>query len=335
MSLDHLSYLNIDVEYVNRAVDFLEAYGRGTLEEYRARVDERNNRFNPVRDPELDQPSDAEWVMQADAASALREAAQWAVFLDLERARNLLVQAAVVYNDLGYAFGMYLMVVAGSWALDPPWEVFTRAIEDLRTLHGQGAESASERTHQQELSQVPPPMHYPQQQAYCLAACTGSRAVAREFWPTLYELARDSPHRLGVTPVGALGTAIRRFWEIALYLLPSSQKPQVDSQEPQVGRVLDHLVAMSRVYSEAMGLASANSHLWRHASAPVEPADMDIVGLTTLAVYRFGRQAVQQAFLERGRDLIPVARTPIELGIELASPPDDSPQGANSPIRVE
>ena len=167
---------------------------------------------------------------------------------------------------------------------------------------------------------VPSSLYHPQQQAYSLLACTGSRPVAREYRGPLFDVARASPHRRGVTPVGALGTPIRRFWDISLNLLD-------DDRESGLAGVMNHLLAMSRTYGDNMELAMANEYLWSHAAAPVEPGDIDIVGITAMITRQFGVQAVRNSLEDRWEQLTPLARTPFELGMEIAQP-ESGPAGS-------
>ena len=51
------------------------------------------------------------------------------------------------------------------------------------------------------------------------------------------------------------------------------------------------LVAFARHYSETIELAMVNQHCWAHAAAPVDVADLDLVGISALATRVWGEDA--------------------------------------------
>ena len=142
-------------------------------------------------------------------ASALREAASWAVYFDVSRARGLLARSGFLYQLAGLAFGTFLLTVAGS----PPMEEFSRDIAMLAQLHGQSG--------QLNRVDIPDSLYHPQQQTYLLLACAGMADrldnPRRQFKDPgdapdprrpLHAIAAGSPNLLGVLPFGALGTPL-------------------------------------------------------------------------------------------------------------------------------
>jgi hypothetical protein len=235
----------------------------------------------------------------------LREAAQWAMFFDRARARRLLVTSASYFVEDGHAFGIFLMTALGE---RPSRGVFRQGIDRLAVLHGTPPPFG-------EPGDVPPALQHPQQQAYLLLACAGVPEVAGEYGEILGGLARRSPNRVGVAPMGAMGTPIRRFWDIALHLLDGNAQ-----SGPRA--VANHLAAMSERYAESIELAMVNDYLWNHAAAPVDAGDIDIAGIVALAVSRFGADRVGAVLGDVGGRLSPVARIPIEVAVEVAVGPE-------------
>ncbi|MGK5112024.1 hypothetical protein [Geodermatophilus sp. CPCC 205506] len=296
MSRAHLQMLELDPQQVNVTVAFLEACANTSLAEASGHDDRRGL-------PTSREGTDREWVLRMDAASALRDAAQWAAFLDPQTARRLLIASARQFQELDHGFGMFLMAVAGAWRIDPPLGDISSTLAQVEAAQGPDVGS-----------DVPAPLRHPQQQAYVLLAAAGTPGVARADVAALGRLAETSRHRLGVVPVGALGTPLRRFWDVALHLLVG---------DPVTGPpvVFQHLESMSRTYAESIDLAMTNHYLWRHGAAPVDTADLDIMGMTVLSVARFGMAPVADALGSMKERLTPIARIPMELGMELAEAP--------------
>ena len=97
---------------------------------------------------------------------------------------------------------------------------------------------------------------------------------------------------------------------------------------PQV--VADHLAGMARRYAETMSLAQVNTHLWRHAAAPVDVGDIDVAGIAALAAHRFGVDTLLHSLQEAGvsAERHPIAMAPIEAGVDMAQPwPEDFEAG--------
>jgi hypothetical protein len=296
MATRHLEQMGLDVQQVQVTTDFLEAYANTTIRELKAY--EAPDRPAPERFPS---PEDLRWVLRADAASALREAAQWAMFFDRARARRLLVTSASYFLEDDHAFGTFLMTAMGE---RPSLGTFRQGIDRLAVLHGARPPFGDP-------GAIPPALQHPQQQAYLLLACGGTARVAEEYGETLRELAGRSPNRVGVAPVGALGTPIRRFWDIAMRLLEGNAQ-----SGPRA--VASHLAAMSERYAESIELARVNDYLWNHAAAPVDAGDIDIAGIVALTVSRFGADRVGAVLRDVDEQLSPLARTPIEVAMEFA-----------------
>ncbi|MGH8909055.1 MAG: hypothetical protein ACRD0K_21820 [Egibacteraceae bacterium] len=255
--------------------------------------------------------SERVWLGRIEAASAFRRAGQWAMLIDPDRARQLLARAGLLFQDLGHPYGMYLRVVAGDWAFQAPHEPFREAIDQLAQLHGQAPPFRNTPR------PISPPLYHAQQQAYLVLACAASQPIREEYGRILAAVGMRSPHRFGVTPVGALGTPIRRLWSVALALLgePEPTPPSF---------IFRHIIAMSRSYAEVIESAMVNEYLWWHAASPVEVGDVEISGMVACMVYRFGHDTVQ-AVLDENSELDNIARAPVELGIELAGPGEDNP----------
>ena len=199
MAARHLETLQLERDKVETAADFFEAYATHVLSQLEAGV--------------------AEEVGLVDAASSLRAAGQWAMFFDPRRAARLFTQSARIWHDLGYGFGTFLLAAIAPNFLDRG---------DLISRLTQMAETYSpERVTQQpsaERHEMPEPLLHPQQQAYLLLA--GAAMWRRLEIPlNLLRIVGDqSPHRRGVAPIGALGTPLRIYWEIARNFLDNDDE---------------------------------------------------------------------------------------------------------------
>jgi hypothetical protein len=298
LALRHLRDMGLDVEQVHATAGFLQAYANTCLEELDTVLGDASRQGGKPRDEALQQ--EPAFSIAADAATALREAGQWLLYSEPARARSLLYRAGTLFLELRQPFGAYLMEIAASGRGEPPYRDMLRAVAG-----GQ---------HGDELASTEwPALRHPQQQAYLMLAVTGSESVGH-LAETAGTVLDASPHATGVVPVGALGTPIRRLWDVAAHLL--ARRPG----SPEV--IAGHLADMAYRYAEAMSLAQVNTHLWRHAAAPVDVGDVDVAGVAALAAHRFGADTLLRTVQQTGvsPERHPIAMAPIEAGAAMAQP---------------
>lgn len=233
---------------------------------------------------------DAERVLLADLTSALRQAAQWAVLLSPARAARLLRRAARLLSDHSPGLALFLASTsasaapslgpAASTATPPPTPDWTQPYfdEGISVLRGASVSGPAWRSFAAAL-------RYPQQQAYLLVAATATTEIVTTYRRELEEIVQRSPQRAGSTPVGALGTPIRVFWDISRQLLRGGDP----------GPVVDSLARMSRGYAEELDAARRDDDLWRAKAGPAVVVDLDILGLQILAPGRFAPGDFQDA----------------------------------------
>src|SRR5262245_8179531 len=89
MATQHLRTLQLEPEQVRTATDFFESYASYALSQF----------------PE----NAANEVGLLDAASSFRIAGQWAMLLDGRRAVGLLTRSALIWHQMGYGFGTFLL----------------------------------------------------------------------------------------------------------------------------------------------------------------------------------------------------------------------------------
>jgi hypothetical protein len=297
MAVEHLLEMGLDVDRVMAAAGFLEAYAETCLLEMEQEEPTPVTAAVPPSQPDQD-PEDTRWVPYTEAATALRDAGQWMLFPDPSRARDLLERSGRLYTSLGYGYGTFLLTATG-WTTSPPaYEPFASWIPAISAVLA-GDQAA-----------LPPPLQHPQQQAYAVLAIAGQKQVPLQYWGDLEEIISMS--RNGVVPVGALGTPVIRLWEIADNLLAGYGRPT------SIQTIVRHLEAMALRYRESMELAQVNQHLWRNAAAAVDVGDLDIAGVTAIAARRFD-QEMAFALLRPDSPLDPIARAPIEAGLDLAA----------------
>jgi hypothetical protein len=275
------------------AADFFESYARSVaveLESYDRDV--RSNRRG--RAPEDDE---YRWRLLLDSATAFRQAGQWALLFDLDRSSRLLQRAGEVFRELGHAFGLFVLAATG-----PKIDSFELR-QDMRMLL---------RLHDPNLQEsgsvdIPSAMYHPQQQAYLLVTLSALPLASERYSGELRSVCTESPHRVGGTPAGAVGLPIRHYWQVALSFL--------DGRPDQI--VSENLVPLIGRYTENIDSAAANSYLWVHGAAPVDVADMDAIGITALAVRRFGSERVISAVADQVKGIPPVGLKLISIGIRL------------------
>jgi hypothetical protein len=205
-----------------------------------------------------------------------------------------------VFRDLGHAFGLFLLAACRTPAPDDFKGGLRREVEILQQL------TVSE---DNQIHDIPDAMYHPQQQAYLLLTLCANPRIAEQYHSELQTVCWSSPHGQGGTPVGALGIPIRHYWETASALLDrNSQQFVREHMSPFVSRYMDNVLS-----------ARSNQYLWDHAASPVDVADVDVIGVVSLAVQRLGRDAIatQLDDLELGFGLPTVGRSLLDIGVEL------------------
>jgi hypothetical protein len=295
--------MDIPEEQVRYTTNFLEAYANTVLSELNDLVDtdENGEASADLRSLITEEPV---FNVAADAATTLRELGQWLLYLNPERARDALRRSGELFYAMGQAFGMYLMVVTAELDQEPSHDLFSQPLTVLTRIQKDGGLSET----------AWDSLRHPQQQAYLVLAASGHPTVNRnrDFSNRLDEVLEASMHARGVVPVGALGTPIRRLWDVARHL---------HNTGPDAVQVIArHLSEMCRRYAETMELAQVNSHLWNHGAAPVDVGDIDIAGIAAMAARQHGADVLLGALGDAG--LLPdrdrIALAPVEAGLALA-----------------
>jgi hypothetical protein len=224
---------------------------------------------------------------------------------------------------MGHGFGTFLLA-----AFDPRQISRDAVMTRISEIANLSFPNRISRDLSPEEQPTPTPLFHPQQQAYFLLAAA---VMARRLdLPSelLSSVLEQSPHRRGVVPVGALGTPIRTYWNIARNLLG-------DDAEETAQLVASDLAGMAAAYAEAIDSAMANERLWFNAAAPVDVGDIDTMATALVTAQRLGPELTQAHLRLAMENLRPLARVPLELASEMieASPqafddrPDDSSKG--------
>lgn len=279
MTVPFRDALQFDEEQAGIAADFFESYANTVLD-----------RSDALSEAEL-----------MDAASSLREAGQWALLFDPGRARRLLNHAGRLWLSMGHPFGAFL--IAAFWTEEsdrfvaaPYADEVTRRAPQART---------PDKVQRPSLS-----LTYPHQQAYLLLALAAVPDGTDRFGP-LAEFAASSPQHNGVAPIGALGAPIRLYWRIATALLES---PTGQQRESTASNIAGSLAEIAEVYGRTIDSAMANRYLWQGGGAPVEVADLDIVGVISVAAAQLGPRVLRR-HLGAARERLTNARGHIILDI--------------------
>lgn len=275
MTVD-LERLRLTEESVQRRLDFLEGYWQHITE--------------AVSQPEEDRK---QGVLAWESASVCAEIAQLQLLLFPRDAHPGMRLAGQEFEKLDHPFGTYLSAVgdsAGSGA-----DTMSRIRSEVNQLKRGSPQHESE----PRSARVMPA----QQDAYSFVSSSallgslssigtsnGKMEYGADFYEEqLLEIAQESTHRVGVTPVGALGTPMYRFWAHGRALL-GVDPPEV---------LATHLAAMCRSYSEVIEQAQVNTYLWENLASPVDLGDLDIIGIATLAMRRFGVRSFEDTLVEQ------------------------------------
>jgi hypothetical protein len=322
MAQSPLEALRLSREQARRAADFYEscAASAAQLRDPRGESLSRGGNLSQSGAGGAGSAADLDWAAQADAATALRLAGQWAMLFDVQHAHTLLADAGRRLHTLGQGFGTFLVMAYGGGTPDPA-EVASR-VRGVAGLLSRDEEEAVPGSGEPPSGPPPAPLLHPQQQAYLLVGASGMAGLLRRpgsgtagpyrdprvdrMTTRLRFLVSESPHRRGVVSVGALGTPIHVYWNIANHLLsdepgargPTNATDATDSTDAIVG----HLRAMAERYAEAVTLAMANERLWFHGAAPLDVCDIDITALALIAARSLGTRRVRSALREARTD---------------------------------
>ena len=298
--------MNLDPAQVRLTVRFLEAYANTALDELDEILGPEYRQTNSPqlginRWPLMDEPA---FTIAADAASALREAGQWMLYLNISEARAFLARSGLLFHELRQPFGAYLIAVSGQeWS-----ERLNRHVASAVTSIGRPNEGGESEGFS---------LQHPQQQAYLVLAAASAPDIV--FGSQLQETLDKSIYRDGVAAIGALATPIRRFWSIARHL--------ISSIDGAVLVIAEHLAFMCRHYAESMELGQVNASLWEHGAAPVDIGDIDIIGISAMTARRFSGEVLLSALRQYGISVEQqsIAITPVEIGLAIVEPWRDEP----------
>ena len=207
----------------------------------------------------------------------------------------------------GYGFGTFVLAAVSPGDLDRGW--MSDRLQQMAQQYIQVSDITPRARQPIGPHQIPEPMRHVQQQAYLLLACA---SLWRRFDldPAQLRLIVDSPARRGVAPIGALGTPLRQYWDIAQRFLD-------ESDEETARTVASDLARMADAYAEAINSAMANERLWFNAAAPVDVGDIDITAIALLSARRLRPDLIQEHLRSAAESLGPTARVPLELASEL------------------
>lgn len=289
-----LQALQIDSETVSRSVKFFESYGKRVA-------------------PSIARPSDVssfrDWTDGGTAATGLRFAAQFASLIEVEEARRLLNQAALLYVSLGVPYGYFL------------YASFVDRSDAIRSLSSDPAVQWLRRLSSHTLSDIPREpgrldyvaLSYPVQQVYLFLAMTAHSEIWREFSSELGSLRKSLALHNG-QPVGPQGTPARAYLRVG-ELLQHIHHHDTEAR----GQAVVELANLARRYEASILEAKENHFLWSQMQSPIDIVDLDVVGLTTMV-----DSALEQASMERLRlresifeQLSDIGRIPIDIGLSI------------------
>lgn len=226
-----------------------------------------------------------------EAASAYRLAGQWRLLVDpREAVRGTLTQAADLFTEAGLTFGAYLRTSLAPGAVEQSAQEWTaRLLANDVSAH-------------------------PQQQTYLLLACASLARRGTDTEAVLTRFATESPHRVGVVPMGSLAMPVRMFWGLALGLLEADGDRSAESYAATLSELF-------RAYARSIDLAMANRLTWSNAAAPVDVADLDVIGAVAMGVRHFGAVRMRELLAGTVGKLPRVAEVLLSIGMTVARPP--------------
>lgn len=292
MNGEALEILGVDAELLLQRAEFFEAEGRA-LDEGAA----GQQRLNTHSD----------WTTDACVATAYRYAAQYAILVDVSRARRLLLESAERYSALGTPYGYFLMAAADPERLAS--RIFEEGPQRMSLEYGDGARPLARAA-----------LGIPVQLAYFLLSLHARGVLAREF-SAIRETAMTRARAHESTPIGPEGVPIKRYLDFTDFLAADTMQGIID--EEGVVRLAQRTVAglapLARQYAENIEQARANRYLWERLQAPVDVVDLDIAGMAALASGLASEMRPIFADTIEGllRELSPLERVSIAAGMGL------------------
>ncbi|MGW7422896.1 hypothetical protein ACWGJB_23095 [Streptomyces sp. NPDC054813] len=283
MTSPPLDPLRLDADQVRSTADFHEAYGRLV---------------------QPDAEDDSDFAALVEAASAFRLAGQWRLLVDPDAGVDLLLHAASLLSRAGLTYGAYLRASLAPDSCRDQLDSWTdRLLRTVGQPHGESELGFEERRPDEILDHV-------QQQTYLLLACARLTTPGSEQAAELRSFATESPHRDGVVPVGSMAMPVRTFWGLALDMLSPDDEPAAQSYAGT-------LTELSRAYARTVDLAMANTLTWFNAAAPIDVADLDVIGTMAMGVQHFGPDRMRDLLTTETAELPAVVLVPLNLGMRV------------------
>ena len=246
-----LRHLNLTPDRVREQAEFFASYAQ-MLERQRP-TDARGDVWGRVANP------GPQWLGSATLASTYRLAAQYAALVDMRRAAELAIRAALAYLDAGLPFGLFLVV----GLLDDELLRDGFVLPTLRSLLSEGS--------------TDPALADPVQQAYLLLTAASRPWLQDNLRGTLDAIVRNlDAHDL--QPIGPQSIPLVMYLNLARTMLSN------ELGDTEVRTVGDQLAAMGRTQAASLRSAMRNQYLWEHGAAPVNVVDFEYVAMYGLAM---------------------------------------------------
>lgn len=208
-----------------------------------------------------------EWLGSATLASTYRLAAQYAALVDMRRAAELTVRAALAYLDAGVPFGLFL--IAG--LLDERMLRDRYVFETLMDPFTEGTFRSAQSD--------------PVQQTYLLLTAA-SRPWLRQLirQPVDEMMNRLSAHDLH--PIGPQSIPLASYLTMARTMLSDEAPESVARQgdDRAIDAMAGELAGLGRIQAASLRSTMRNRYLWLNGAAPVNVVDLEYVAIYGLAM---------------------------------------------------
>ncbi|AEK44414.1 hypothetical protein [Amycolatopsis mediterranei] len=255
-------------------------------------------------------PGRRPWARTAERADALRHAAQAALLGDTREGRNLLLQSASLYRELGLPFGDFLSAAAVG-----PGDAAFEAAGQLRSIIF-GSETAPEARRVDEgYFSLPRRLLAPAQQIAVLFTALSSADGVDGFGIGI-DLLRRASQATQATSVGVTGRPVALWWECGVRLA------ELTYGRPSARDDLRTTIAeLATAHGQALRTAQFDRYHWPRALSKMDLVDLDLTGLTAIS-NRVLRQLGEPewSMFEDFRDLTPLSQVSVQVGIRLSGP---------------
>lgn len=255
-----------------------------------------------------DRPRHGPWVRTAERADALRHAAQAALLYETDEGRDVLLQSASLYRELGLPFGSFLTAAATG-----PQDVAFAAGRLLRSFILSPGERAFPEADEERTLSLRQSLQAPAQQIAVLFTATASNDAIHEFRIDAGAL-RRAPQAARASAVGVTGLPVALWWECGVRLAELAYGRWAARDDLRTT-----IAELAAAHGQALRSAQYDQYHWSRAISRTDLVDLDLAGLTAVS-NRLLRQLDEPewSLSDDFPGLAPLSQISVQVGLDIS-----------------